>query len=190
MPVIAPTPVFAAIAIPTAAQCLMVLGPIAGIFFFGWLLRHLDRGIHRAFPSLAWERELGWLNIRTERQVAAFFRWMGYFVYALLAAALAGIAWGAIALRDIGQWSDPDVLGNLTMRMPVLLLGLGLWMIYLGLELIPKLRREYEREELEKFRVQMAALEEQEEGGRRRAPGGHVPLQIWSKSPRRGPSDS
>jgi len=174
----APFPLFAAIAIPTAWQCFMVLGPLAGLMLLYWLFTHVDRIIHRLFPSLEWNRELGWLNIRAERRATAFFRWLHYVVYAGLAAALAGIVWSAIALREVWQWSDPMVLGNLLLRLPVLVGCLALWIIYLGLELVPKLRREYEAEELENFRAAMAEAEQEEHRGPR-----HQPTQIWSKSP-------
>ncbi len=178
---LAPSPLFAAIAIPTAKQCLMALAPLLALAGGRWLFVHLDEIIHRLFPTLEWNRELGWLNIRAERRASAFFRWVAYVVYAVLAIALAGIAWGAVAFREIQQWSDPMVMGDLLLRLPVLAACLGLWLFYLGADLLPQLRREYEREDLEKFRAQLAALEESEGAH----PGSRLKTktQIWSKSP-------
>jgi hypothetical protein len=172
---------FAIIAIPTAGQCLMLLAPVAAVVLVRWVLGGIDQVIHRLFPSLEWHRELGWLNIRAERRAAAFFRWLNYAVYAALALALAGIVWGAIGIREIWQWSDPYVLGRLALRLPVLVTCLGLWLLYLGAELGPKLRREYEEEELEKFREQLAAQEE--DGGKPAGPRHQAAPQLWTKSP-------
>jgi hypothetical protein len=153
----------AVIAIPTAAQCLALLAPFAALVAFRWVLNRIDRIIHHLFPSLEWQRQLGWLNIRAERQAATVLRWLGYAVYATLGVALVGILWSALGLRAINQWSDSDVLPHLIIRLPVLTVSLGLWFFYLGAELLPKLRREYEREELEKFRAECIPVGEKEE---------------------------
>jgi hypothetical protein len=152
----------AVLVVPSAGQCLMMVAPVAACFLLRWILRGLDPMIHRLFPSLAWERQLGWLNIRAERQAATVLRWIGYFVQAALAAALLGIAWGAEGFRLLGRWSEPDALSGINLRLPVFFCGLGLWLLYLGVELFPRLRREYEQEELAAFRAEWAELNEDE----------------------------
>jgi hypothetical protein len=175
-------PLFLAeIGIPTASQCLAVLAPVAAIFGARWLLHRSDQVVQRLLPSQEWQRQLGWLNIGAERRATTVLRWLGYLVYAALATALYGIAWGAEALRQVGQWSDPMVMGQLTLRLPVLVTCLVVWLIYLGGELLPRLRREYEREELERFRAEQAAAENDHP----HAPGSRLtkPPEIWTKSP-------
>ena len=152
----------ALIAVPTAAQCLAVLAPLAGLAAFWWLLGWLDRAIHRLFPTLEWQRQLGWLNIKAERRAAKVLRGIGHVIHAVLAIALFGIAWGAVGLRAVDQWSDPMVMGHLLTRLPVLFTCFALWSFYLGGELLPRLRREYEHEELEKFRATLVPDEDDE----------------------------
>jgi hypothetical protein len=148
--------------VPSAGQCLALLAPVAAWFLLRWIFRGIDQVIHRLFPSLAWERQLGWLNIRAERQAAIVLRWIGYLVQAALAAALYGIAWGAEGFRLLGRWSDPDALSEIDLRLPVFFCCLGLWLLYLGAELFPRLRREYEQEELTAFRAEWRELNEEE----------------------------
>jgi hypothetical protein len=155
--------ILAQIAIPTAGDCLRVLGPIGGLFFLNWLFHNSDAIIHRLFPHLEWERELGWLNIRAERRAATFIRLAGYVFYGLLCAALYGIVWSATVLRDLPQWRDPDALRELTGALSVLVICGWVWMVYLAGHLIPKLKREYEEEELARFRAELAELERRRE---------------------------
>jgi hypothetical protein len=98
-------------------------------------------------------------------------RWIRYLVYFLLAVALYGIVWSAEALPLARDWSDPYKMAELTLRVPVLLVSLGLWLVYLGCLLLPKLRRQYEEEDLQKFREQMREHEEEYEPRPRRGPG-------------------
>jgi hypothetical protein len=163
MPVFAPSPPLeAVVVVPSAGQCLMVLAPVAAWFLLRWILRGIDPTIHRLFPSLEWERQLGWLNIRAERQAARFLRWAGYLVQATLAAALYALAWGAEGFRLLGRWSDPDALAEIDLRLPVFFCCLGLWLLYLGAALFPRLRREYEQDELAAFRAEWSELNEEE----------------------------
>jgi hypothetical protein len=174
-------PFLAEIAIPTADECLLFLGPLAAMAFVWWLFHFVDQVIRRIFPGLEWERQLGWLNIRSERRAEAVLRWLGYLVYGVLAAALGGIVWGAVGLRQLDNWSDPMVTADLALRVPVLVLSFVPWLIYLAGALWPRLRREYEQEELEQYRAEQAALENEGEAH----PGSRLPAppQLWTKSP-------
>jgi type VI protein secretion system component VasK len=112
---------------------------------------------------LEWEKSLGWLNIRAERRAKAALRWIGYGIYALLALALLGIVWAAEGLQALGNWSDPWVLGDLALRIPALGICLGMWMLYLGGWLMPKLRAEREEAGLKRFRAEAEEAEEARE---------------------------
>jgi hypothetical protein len=162
-----PAPFLAAIGVPTAGQCLRVLAPFAALLLLRWILRHIDGAIRHLFPHLEWQRQLGWLNIRAERRAAAFLRSIAYLTYFFLALALYGIVWAADGLSRLPQWRDPEVL--LSIQLPVLLISCLLWAIYLAGHLLPKLRRDYEHEELERFRAQFAESEEEESSGPRTA---------------------
>jgi hypothetical protein len=90
-------------------------------------------------------------------------RWLGYGIYILLVAALYGMIWAAEGLQALDNWSDPWVMGDLVLRIPVLGICLGAWVLYLGGWLIPKLRAQREEAELKKFRAQMEEAERQRE---------------------------
>lgn len=155
----------AAIAIPSATQCFMILAPMAAVAAVYGIYKGLDQALSKCFPGLEWQRQLGWLNIKAERQAATVLRWIGYTVMAMLASALYGIVWGAEGLRLLPRWSDPDALAELDLRLPVLFGSFSLLLFYFGAALLPRLRREYEEEELEAFRAEWAALEEEKTGG-------------------------
>jgi hypothetical protein len=145
------TPFLASIGIPTAAQCLHVLGPVAGIVFLWWLARNADYVIRRLFPTLEWQRQLGWLNIRAERRAAAVFRWISYGIYAALVLALGGIVLSAYLLSQLSADNDT------TAALPILSLlipSLAIWAAYFAWGLFPRLRHDYEREELDRFRAE------------------------------------
>jgi len=147
------------IAIPSAGQCLVFAAPFVAVALAWWVIERIDVIMHHLFPHREWERQLGWLNIRAERQAAAMLRWLGYGLYALLAAALYGIIWAAKAFPALENWNEIPVLDHLALRVPVLVLCLGFWLLYFGAVLLPKLRNEWEKEELDKFRVEMEAEE-------------------------------
>jgi hypothetical protein len=151
--------VLAAIGIPSAWQCFTVAAPFLAFAALRWVIHRIDFTVNRLFPHWEWERRLGWLNLGTQRRADAVLRWIGYFLYALLAAALYGIVWAAPALGQLDRWSDPNVLGEISLKISVLLVCLGLWLVYLGFELLPKLRRQHETEELERFRAEQAGYE-------------------------------
>ena len=158
-----PSLFLAEIFIPTAWECLLVASPFLVLGAMWLLVRLVEQLIARLFPHWEWEKRLGWLNIRVERRAATVLRWMGYAVYAALAVALYGIVWAAPALGNLLQWDNPALVAEGAGQVPVLLICLGVWLVYLGCELIPKLRNQYEREELEKFRAAQAELEQERE---------------------------
>jgi len=126
------------------------------------IIDNADRIVEWLFPDSEWEKSLGWLNITATKRAEAGLRWVGYLVYAMLAAALYGIVWAAQGLRDFAQWSDPDVLSRLALHFPVLVLCLVIWFLYFGLGVMPRVRWEREEREwreLQKFREQMAEQE-------------------------------
>ncbi len=153
----------AEIAIPSLGQCLRVLAPLAGLAAFVWLLRNVDDLIRRHLPSLEWGRQLGWFNIRAERRAARFLRGMEAAFQLLLAMALLGLLWGASGLHELPNWRDPEVMRRLQDHASILILCAILWTVYLSVELAPRLRREFEEEELERYRAERAALEQEEE---------------------------
>ncbi len=158
-----PVVLMAEIAIPDAKQCFTWAAPLVILVAAICVIGRMDQIIEGLFPHWEWERRLGWLNIRAQRQAERVLRWIGYFIYAALGLALLGIVWAAKGLALINQWEDPHVAAELARRVPVLLACLGLWLVYLGCELMPKMRGQYEEEELEKFRAEQEEIERQRE---------------------------
>ena len=62
----------------------------------------------------------------------------------LLVDALVIFYWAAEGLPDLSNWSDPWVMGDLALRVPAMVLCLMIWVIYLGLGLVPRVRAERE----------------------------------------------
>ena len=185
MPAAMPSLAHTALAIPDARQCLLLAAPFLGLAAFYWLFWHSDRLIEWLFPHWEWERKLGWLNFRANRIAETVLRWIGHAVHALLCLALYGILWGSSAFDDIAQ-EAPNAVADGMGKLMTLLICLGIWSIYLGSELIPRLKNQYEREELEKFREEHPELNEEHERPRK----SHSPLdpskiEIWSKVPPR-----
>jgi hypothetical protein len=160
-----------------AVVCLAPMVAVGDVFLLAY---RIDRIIHRLFPDLEWEKSLGWLNIRAERRANLAMRWLGYAVYIVLGGALYGIAWAAVGLQGLADVTDPLQATDLAMRLPVLLMGLGAWILYFGSWLIPKIRAEREEAGLKRFRAEM------EEAERERDQRGHKP-QSRVKVPLRQP---
>jgi hypothetical protein len=144
---------------PSATYLLSILihvgAPILAVAVVWWLVNQTERVIHWLFPNLEWEHSLGWLNIRAQKRADMAMRWLGYGIYAILIGALYGIIWGAEGLRDRAHWSDPWILSDLMLRLPVLFICFGIWCVYLGGGLLPNLRHQREKREwaeLQKFR--------------------------------------
>lgn len=176
----------AQIAIPSAGECFSFIAPFASVLALWWVYHNADRIIERLFPQWEWEMRLSWLNIRAAKQAEAVWRWIGYGVYAMLAAALYGILWGSTCFSEIARTTEPTAVMMGTARLVILLVSLGLWLIYLGGELIPRLRREYEWEELEKSRAEQEGIDEDGTPSRlSSSPINPSTITIWSKAPYR-----
>jgi hypothetical protein len=174
-------PDHAQIGIPDASQCLLFAAPFLGMAAVCWLFRHSDQLIDWLFPNWEWEKKLGWLNIRSSRRANAVLRWIGYAVYALLAFTLYGIAWGSLAFPDFAQ-GTPEAFADGVERLSALLACLGIWLAYLGFELVPQLRNQYEREELEKYRAEYP--ESDGEAAAKPAPRSSLTkIDVWSRNP-------
>jgi hypothetical protein len=156
-----PIPLFAEMApiswhdVATFATPVLVLAALA------WIVSRTDRIIGTVMPDLEWERSLGWLNIRAERRASRAMRWVSYGVILLLIDALVILYWCAKGLPDLSTWSDPWVMGDLALRVPLMGLCLMIWVIYLGLGLLPRVRTDRETAAFKKFRAQMAAADEE-----------------------------
>lgn len=158
-----PGPFLAAIGIPGARQVFAFFTPFLVVAVIYALIKRMDHLMARLFPDGDWEKQLGWLNLQAERQTDLVLRWVGYVSYAVLAAALYGLVWGAEAVPSVVHWSDPYVLSELLLRVLVLGVSLTLLLLYFGVWLIPKLRNEYETALLEKFQIEQKRIEEERE---------------------------
>ena len=158
------TPLFQTrMAIPNPWQLLVWAGPLLSIAAVWWLVNRTDQIVNYLFPDLEWERSLGWLNIKAERRAKTALRWVGYGFYLLLAALLYAIVRLADGFPALADWSQTDVLSDLVVRTPALVVCLGIWLLYLGCWLMPKLRNQREEAALKKFRAQMEEIEREKE---------------------------
>jgi hypothetical protein len=175
-----------ALFVPSAAQCLTLAGPMAGIFGLVWLARHGQELVEGLFPHWRWERQLGWLNLRAHRRAESALRWIGHFVHAGLAVTLLGIVWNAYLVGEFNRWDDTVSVGFLLLHLSILLACLAICIVYLATILAPKIRNEYEREELERFRRENPDQKETKQDVHRSVTGG---ITIWesplNSSPRR-----
>jgi hypothetical protein len=151
----------AEIELPSLHDILAFAAPVLALAALGWLVFRTDRIMHAIFPDLEWERSLGWLNIRAERRADRAMRWVGYGVVVLLLDALVGILWAAKGMPRLADWSDPWVMGELALRLPALGFCLLIWVIYLSLGLLPRLRAEREAAAYKKFRAEMKIRDEE-----------------------------
>jgi hypothetical protein len=156
-----PPSFLAEIALPSMRDGLAFAAPVLTLAALAWVVFRTDRIVHAVFPDLEWERSLGWLNIRAERRASRAMRWVGSALIVLLLDSLAGILWAAKGMPRLADWSDPWVMGELALRLPALGLCLLIWVIYLGLGLLPRLRAEREAAAYRKFRANMKAVEEE-----------------------------
>ena len=147
-----------------AWQCFVWAAPFLAVAaVVWWLISRTDRIVNHLFPNLEWEHSLGWLNIQAERRANTALRWVGYGIYIMLIDALYGIVWGAEGLQHLDNWSDPWVMGDLALRVPALGICLGIWILYLGGWLIPKLRAQREAAEWKKIRAEAQEAERERE---------------------------
>jgi hypothetical protein len=159
-----------------AWQALVFLAPFLAVAALWWLIGETDRLMGLLFPHAEWEKSLGWLNIRAQRRADTALRWVGYGVYAVLAAALYGIAWGAQGLQVLSSGLDPNLFGYLAWRIAVLTVCLGAWTLYLGCWLVPKLRAQRELKALKRFRSELEEAEREQEM--------HAPSRIHAPLPK------
>jgi hypothetical protein len=171
----------AEITLPSLHDTLAFAAPVLTLAALGLLVCSTDRVTHAMFPDLEWERSLGWLNIRAERRASRAMRWVGYAIIVLLLDSLVLIFWAAKGMPRLADWSDPWVMGDLALRVPTLGLCLLIWIIYLGLGLLPRLRAEREAAAYRKFRAEMKA--DDEERGVESPARIHEPLPKPRKSP-------
>ena len=165
-----------ALFVPSAAQCFAVTGPIVSIFGLLWLMRHAQEGVEKIFPHWKWERELGWLNIRAHRRAETILCWIRHGVHAGLLTALIGILWVAAVFGNFHEWDDPIAVGYLLLRVPILMAGLIAWVLYFTTALAPRLRAEYEEDELERYRRENPDAEADAKANR---PRGIEGIAIW-----------
>jgi hypothetical protein len=159
---VSPLSVMAEVAIPDARHCFRLAAPFIAVAAFLFVWNRMDTIINHLFPSWAWQKKLGWMNFTALRRADAFMRWLGYFVYAILAVALVGILWAAQGFPNLDNWNDPPVLEDLLVRVPILVICLAFWIFYLLAELFPRMSSQYEEEELQKFRAEQKELEHEE----------------------------
>ena len=146
-------------AIPNPWLLVVWGGPVLAVVALWWLIERMDRIINYFFPHLEWEKSLGWLNIRAERRAKTALRWIGYAFYLVLAGLLYAIVRLADGFPPLSEWTDPENLSDLVLEIPALVVCLGIWLLYLGGVLLPRLRAEREDAELKKFRAQMEEVE-------------------------------
>lgn len=156
-----PIPLLAEIAPVSWHDVAAFATPVLVLLALAWVVSRTDRIVETVFPDLEWERSLGWLNIRAERRASRAMRWVSFGVIVMLIDALVILFWCAKGLPDLSTWSDPWVMGDLTWRVPLMGLCLLIWMIYLGLGLLPRVRADREAAAFRKFRKQMAASDEE-----------------------------
>lgn len=175
-------PSIAAEAILIMAGKLAVLcAPLLTVAALWWLANRVDLIIARLFPLLQWEKDLGWLNIRAERRAKTALRWLGFALYLSLAGALVGIAWETRQIVDeLAGWPEWPVIGQVMMRLCLVILYLAAWLVFLGGWLFPKIRARREDAELRTFRAHM----EEWERARQPHPRKHPQLVSHYKKPR------
>jgi len=143
-----------------AWKFLLFLAPFLAVAALWWLVGQTERIVHWLFPYLEWEHSLGWLNIKAERRARTALRWLGYAVYLLLAATLLGLPFGARGVEQIvDQWPTPPLTADMAVRLLTLAVCVAIWWLYLGCQLVPKLRTEREEAELKKFRAKLTEAE-------------------------------
>ena len=171
----------AALLVPNASQCIAIGGPVLAIIGLVWFWHHGDAVIARLFPQLKWERELGWLNLRAHRRADRIMRGLTHVLHTLLLGALVGLLGFAWLL---GQPHDTDSaigLFSIPFEFIYLVFFLGIWIVYFVYLLAPRIRAEYEDQELKRWRA-----EHPEEVPEMRKRAGRFDVSVWDAGrPRR-----
>jgi hypothetical protein len=143
-----------ALLIPSPGQCLTIAAPVASIAAIIWFSRHGDRVIARLFPHWEWERRLGWLNARANRRAETVLRGLRHLGHTFLLfdlAAILGLSW------FVGGPHDMDSGASVfTYVLEMVYLGVCLipWIYYFVVILGPRIRAEFEEEELQRYRAE------------------------------------
>ncbi len=143
-----------ALLVPSTAQCFAFFGPFVAMGGLVWFWRNGDALVAWLFPQLKWEREMGWLNLRAYRRADLILRCLTHVFHLVLLGALAGILGLAWLL---GQPHDMDTLTgafSIPFEFIYLALFLGIWIFYFVTMLGPRVSAEFEREELQRYRVE------------------------------------
>jgi hypothetical protein len=156
-----PIPLLAEVAPVSWHDVATFATPVLVLAVLAWVVMRTDRIVETVFPDLEWERSLGWLNIRAERRASLAMRWVRLGVIVMLVDALVILYWCAKGLPDLSTWADPWVMGDLALRVPLMAVCLLIWVIYLGLGLLPRVRADREVAAYRKFRAQLAATDEE-----------------------------
>ncbi len=157
----------AALLVPTAGECLQVGGPLVLVLGTLWFWRNGDLLLARLFPEWEWERKLGWLNLRANRRAEGILRILTHLLHVALLLALVGIL---VLSRSLGQPQDTDsVIGLLSIAgvWMYLIAGYGFWIYYFTCILAPRVRDEYEAEELARYRLENSEIEKEHRAGDR-----------------------
>jgi hypothetical protein len=144
----------AALLVPTASQCLRLAGPLLALFGVIWFWRYGDEVLARLFPHWEWERKLGWLNVKANRHVERILRMFTHLLHVTLLAALVGILGFSWLL---GQPQDTDTYLGIFSRgfqWINLMACYMIWVYYFLVILGPRMRDEFELEELTRYRVE------------------------------------
>jgi hypothetical protein len=168
-----------ALFIPSAGQCLRFAGPLVSLLGLVWLARNARTLVERLFPGLQWARQLGWLNLRAHRQADSALRWVGHVVHAVLLLALVGILESAAFFGGLDPEARPENALFLWLHGVGFLSCLGIWVMYLTTILAPKIRDEYEREELARYRAEHPDRPPEEHRFGQRGAGGQDGITIW-----------
>jgi hypothetical protein len=170
----------AALLIPTAGQCLQLGGPLLIALGTIWFWRNGDVVLARLFPKWEWERQLGWLNLRANRNAERILRVVTHLLHLALLLALVGIL--ALSWR-LGQPLDTDSYGgmfSIAGAWIYLIASYGFWIYYFVSILGPRVRDEYETAELERYRLENPEIAPESKTGDR------LNVTIWNSSrPRR-----
>ena len=172
--------ILADLLIPTASQCVRVAWPLVLFGVALWFWRNGDTVIERLFPHWRWEKELGWLNIKGNRQAESILRGFTHLLHLGLLVALAAILFFSWTFGQPHDTDDKLILITLFVEWFYMFACYGVWIYYLAVVLYPRIRDEFDAEELDRYRIEHPDLEEAKIAADR------LKISLWeSKRPRR-----